>query len=85
MAKNNKNAGNKSGGDDIFGALFGALLGDEEIPEEEVDKLFDDLQGLLRDIEDDDDEAEGEKDEDDEDGDDDDVDLDALLKEFDID
>ena len=84
MAKNNKNAGNKSGGDDIFGALFGALLGDEEIPEEEVDKLFDDLQGLLGDIEEDDDEAEeGEEDEDDEDGDDDD--LDALLKEFDID
>jgi hypothetical protein len=80
MAKNNKNAGNKSGGDDIFGALFGALLGDEEIPEEEVDKLFDDLQGLLGDIEEDDDDAETEDDE----GDDDD-DLEDLLKEFDID
>ena len=78
MAKNNKNSGNKNSGDDIFGSLFGALLGDEELPEEEVDKIFNDLQGLLGDLEDDENEA-------DEDETDDDDDIEELLKELEID
>lgn len=82
MAKNNKTSGNKGGGDDIFGALFGALLGDEELPEEEVDKIFDDLQGLLGDLEDDDiDDGDDSKDDDDSEDDD----LDALFSELDLD
>ena len=74
MAKNNK----KDNGDDLFGNLFGALLGDEEIEEEEMDKLFSDLQGLLGDLEDDDD-----TDEDDTDEDDTDEDIEALFAELD--